>query len=429
MDTDANHYTINELIDVFELDKPVQLSQLMKHAKQNIRQISQQNKEENPSHLVNFIVNSFERLCKAHNFSHTESMIQELRSTTQQDPVLPPLDEASTHTVGSHVVINHTNTLDTSSRVSSGKLNPLRKQYKTQLISIHSKFRENYNKTKSTDYQYTLPTPLKNVVSMRVLTAEIPTCMYNISSVLDNHEFTILSYDSSVNPIVKTAQTIKVRDGKYCGPDLEDYLNKHVFTVDNSLNHVACAYDTVTCKFYFFVDRRDISDGGAGPTTTMAFDIDFRVQTDLTRPPILNLGWILGYRNPIYTYTNNYVTQDKTSYHWHEGFNPESTFTIMASNYYILSIDDYNHNYHQTMQNPFQQGTMKQNGLLCKILNRGKNLPINLFYDEYDMKRTYFGPVNIDKLHIELLDDMGRHVDINNNDYSFSILVETVYDL
>ena len=91
-------------------------------------------------------------------------------------------------------------------------------------------------------------------------------------------------------------KTIKVRDGKYSGAELEDYLNKHVFTSANDLARVACKYHAITCKFYFFYDSRDQSDGGNGPngdgTTTPlnVFDVDFRTQTNLTRPVQLNFG-------------------------------------------------------------------------------------------------------------------------------------------
>ena len=82
---------------------------------------------------------------------------------------------------------------------------------------------------------------------------------------------------------------------------------------------------------------------------------------------------------------------------------------------------------------PFQDGMMKNNGILGKIQNPADNTSKMILYTDYDIDnnnvRQYFGPVNIDKLQIQLLDDMGRFVDINNSDYSFSLLFETVYDL
>jgi hypothetical protein len=43
--------------------------------------------------------------------------------------------------------------------------------------------------------------------------------------------------------------------------------------------------------------------------------------------------------------------------------------------------------------------------------------------------RQYFGPVDILKLNIQLLDEYGRVIDMNNMDYSFCLTFVTVYDI
>ena len=43
--------------------------------------------------------------------------------------------------------------------------------------------------------------------------------------------------------------------------------------------------------------------------------------------------------------------------------------------------------------------------------------------------RNYFGPVNIRRLKIRLLDEMGRVLDLNNADYSLTLSVNQIYDL
>ena len=42
-------------------------------------------------------------------------------------------------------------------------------------------------------------------------------------------------------------------------------------------------------------------------------------------------------------------------------------------------------------------------------------------------ERVYFGPVNITKFQVKLLDDKGRIMNLNGNDWSFSFLCETLY--
>ena len=43
--------------------------------------------------------------------------------------------------------------------------------------------------------------------------------------------------------------------------------------------------------------------------------------------------------------------------------------------------------------------------------------------------REYFGPVNIQTMNVQLLDEYGRIVDLNNMDFSFCVTLTTVYDL
>jgi len=42
-------------------------------------------------------------------------------------------------------------------------------------------------------------------------------------------------------------------------------------------------------------------------------------------------------------------------------------------------------------------------------------------------QRTYFGPVNIDRMRVRLLDDKSNLVNLNDSDWSFSLVVEQIY--
>ena len=49
--------------------------------------------------------------------------------------------------------------------------------------------------------------------------------------------------------------------------------------------------------------------------------------------------------------------------------------------------------------------------------------------DEVWFKRCYFGPVDIMKLRIKLLDEFGRTIDLNKSDYSFTLKIEQLYNM
>lgn len=60
------------------------------------------------------------------------------------------------------------------------------------------------------------------------------------------------------------------------------------------------------------------------------------------------------------------------------------------------------------------------------------NMPVGKLYVEFsgslqDNTRTYFGPVNIDRLRVRLLDDKGNVLDLHGSDWSITIISENLY--
>ena len=45
-----------------------------------------------------------------------------------------------------------------------------------------------------------------------------------------------------------------------------------------------------------------------------------------------------------------------------------------------------------------------------------------------DNDRKYFGPVNIKRMHIQLIDEYGEIIDLNNQDYCFNLEFEVLYE-
>ena len=60
--------------------------------------------------------------------------------------------------------------------------------------------------------------------------------------------------------------------------------------------------------------------------------------------------------------------------------------------------------------------------------NRKQNEPYIEFGSSLQNNvRTYFGPVNIERLRVRLTDDKGNLVNLHDNDWSFSLMVEQLY--
>jgi hypothetical protein len=130
-----------------------------------------------------------------------------------------------------------------------------------------------------------------------------------------------------------------------------------------------------------------------------------------------NLGWTLGFRSPVITMPT--TTAPVT------GVQPD----LSGSKYFILAIDDFNNNHLNDFLVNSSSANL-QNDAFAIIPLKDIHPPVP--YVDYDsnleiFKRNYFGPVNISKLKVTLYDDRGNIVNLNQQDWSFTLIVEQMY--
>jgi len=308
-------------------------------------------------------------------------------------------------------------------------INPIKTKYVTKLLNVNTLFRKNYYLQKSTDFIIDLPETLKNVTSITLSNTEIPNTIYSFSSDIGTNEFTVETYDG--NYTNKKTTTVRIKNGNYSAKELVDYLNTYIFSKDATLKRIACNYDNITKKISFFRDMRKDVSGGIWNDTTLFFNIDWRLKDRPNRSIQLNMGWILGFRKEYYSYDDDYVDISKVSFDKGEGFEAESCFqNLNGQRYIFLSVDDYNKNYSKMLFSPFEDSVINDNNIFAKINNDSDTFDYKSDAGgDYQFKRQYFGPVDLMKLRVRLLDEYGRVVSLNNADYSFTIKVEQLYNL
>lgn len=320
-------------------------------------------------------------------------------------------------------------------------INPLKKVVTSKILCINSLFRKNYYNQRSTDFIVDLQEPLKNVTSLTLTNTDIPNNMYSFSSAIGTNEFTIETYDRTggANPANNKKHVIRIKDGNYTPDILVNYLNQYVFspsTLDDSdlgdeLKRIACYYDPLTKKISFFRDIRIDISGGVEDTAAVKyyFNIDWRLSANPNRSIQLNMGWILGYRKEYYSFEEDYITPEKVFNDNAEGYSADACYQDNNGKRYIfLSIDDYNKNFAKSLISPFENSVINDINIFAKINNYYDSFNYSNGDVDYQFKRSYFGPVNIMKLRIRLLDEFGREIDLNNGDFSFTIRVEQLYD-
>ena len=293
-----------------------------------------------------------------------------------------------------------------------GVINPLKKRYTRQYLNIDTKFRDNYYSTLSTNFHFDLPIKFSNVLSLQLNAFEIETTYYVISKQYANNFMWIRSGTDS--------GLIIVPDGNYTSDDLVDFLNNYLTSGPLST--------TVFANLQFILNL-NANKSGSGQiiigykstaTSTPDFSLDFQSNLqgnpDNSTPLPLKFGWMIGFRLGIYENNVSYVS--------------EGIINLSGPKYFYLVIDDYNNNVNNSFYSAFNSSILNKN-ILARISYSNGNFA-NVSENNLSLvttPRQYFGPVDIQKLNIQLLDEYGRIIDLNNMDYSFCLTMQCVYDL
>tara|TARA_B110000008_G_C16951510_1_gene556519 strand:- start:737 stop:2068 length:1332 start_codon:yes stop_codon:yes gene_type:complete len=433
---EIDKYSKGDLYDIFEL-KESEVNHLNIHRKclNYIDEIESNSKIElvEKLPLVDFLKKAMNQLIVFNN-----------TSTVAKQDFTGDLEKNKTYH-GEHFLIQK----NPKSNLTS-MINPINRTLTASVLNINTMFRGDYYSTKSSNFNIDLNNNLQNVTSMTLQSAEIPDLYYTFSSLNKTNEFTIELFDVSsnnadnaiisddVSVINETKHVIKIKDGIYTPHTLMRYLNEYVFNdpSNNQLTRIGAYYDEVTKKFNFVRDIRGSSNSGIpvtnldGDMVELRFNIDWRISDEPNRPIQMNMGWMLGYRKQYYNYDTDFVNRREATTNTVHGYSPEGMFNTEGSKYLFLAIDDYNKNYSQTIFSPFQESVFTNNTILAKLV---KTADGNYNYVNPDVKtnyiRKYFGPVNISRLNVSILDELGRIVDFNNTDYSISLRLEQLYDL
>ena len=306
----------------------------------------------------------------------------------------------------------------------------------------------------NTDFTLDLSEPIKNVVSLKLYSVQIPTSWYAFDDHLGNTVF-------KFTPTSQSETDGYVTPGNYTLDDLIAEINSNsnssgnIIGVPNPTQHVTNVHIDNNITNITFHKPNGIANTTVTPNVNGGFYIN------------QNLGWNLGFRNEL--------GQNK-------GDDKGVPVDIYGPKYFILGIDDFNQNNRnkgvetitetfspistisvkktdntsqQTKAQLFSQGQQKMGMSNTKELRGGeryKRAPLprstdtfaqiplknittlrdhNEPFVEYGTSlqsniRTYSSPVDIERLRIRLMDDKGNLVNLHDNDWSFSLVVEQV---
>ena len=356
------------------------------------------------------------------------------------------------------------------------------KNITSRIVLIDSQYRQNISTTPgayeagdpknpnpafNTDFTLDLSEPLKNVVSLKLFSVQIPTTWYTFDHHLGNTIFERTPPLDTTGEITDTASRF-IQPGNYSVRKVSSVQSSVEFKLDND-----DAFSLLLYNHTNIVEAINIAEPGEVINTGHLCFYD--PQNGITKGSVTggkyinqNLGWNLGIRDEVKL---KFQTQPQG----------DVPIDLYGPKYFTLALDDFNTNHHNkglvTFSDTFRTKTItrktssgaKSEKTLTKAQKYSNNQKIDGVYtDENNEKkrgpgprgktdafaiiplkgitqlrernepfidndtalqsnlRTYSSPVDIERLRVRLFDDKGNLVNLHDNDWSFSLIVEQV---
>ena len=273
------------------------------------------------------------------------------------------------------------------------------KETKTKFINIDTRFKDNYESATDSNHNITLPERYTEVHNISVMNAEIPLTYYNISSALGNNAFNVIA-DGVTTMVI-------IPDGEYTESSIDAIIDSG--SSDLTIN----------------IAKTSQIEHTSSVSTKLTIDFSIDDKGNFNRFGFKSsLGWLLGFRNPVYTFEGASLTAYNAS-----GLKSTGIVDLNGPRYLYLVIDEYTSSGNQSsFVSPLPSSLINKN-ILARISTPtqsfGTILHANLA-NGYLMSdvRSYTGKVDIQKLNVQLVNEFGKVINLNGGDFSFCLKVQ-----
>jgi hypothetical protein len=420
-DLNIENYTRDELINMFELPSNFD-NHILEIKETKMRENIMSNKQINKDtqiKTINFLTKAKNIILNTNNNSNSNKLQEKLEDfyNTNYQLKSTALEDSNEHMVQQRDKKPHLTSYP--SEFFPGIINPLKKRTLKKVLNIDTRFRDNYYSTTSTNFFVNLPIDINDIIQMQLGSIEIPITFYTISKQYGNNFFNI---KINLSDGTSNSTVINIPDGNYDKDSIVQIINTQLSLASFPFSCISFTINLVngiTGSAQTMVGINNTAPVPPNPTIT-SFELNFQASNtgleDTGTPLPLKFGWILGFRNGIYVGNVNYVS--------------EGVIDLTGPRYLYLVVDDFNNNVNNYFYTAFNSSILNKN-ILARISQVANNFRIleqnNL--NIVSTPRDYFGPVNLRNLNIQLLDEYGRIVNLNNMDYSFSLILTSIYDL
>ena len=438
LNLNSDSYTNSEIEKILRLSQPYSTDDIIKAKHQLIKQLSNYNLGmEKQREFAGFIDSVANRIQNSNNN-------QSILNTSFSD-----MHRVSQH--GSNFIIeNPDQIIGKTAKIENGRMgletksappgyiNPINVRTITQAISIDSRFRPNYYASKSTNFNVILPSIQKNVISMRVTSIEIPITYYAVSKSSGNSTCLIMDLSNNGHGWV-----LSLPDGNYeqawaknsNAANIETCMNNAIINaipvtinangittpdltgVHLTVDDLNFTIDHISGKCFFTAVGGILATKGF----VLRFNVDTNGNLNLDANIQMRLGWQLGFRAAEYTAATKCVS--------------EGICLVVGPRYGFISIDDHQKNTGPTHLVNYANSVLQDN-IITRINLAELQADFGVYQSSSDpglstqlnRTREYFGPVDIQRLHIALYDEFGRVIDLNNMDWSLTLAFEMLYN-
>jgi hypothetical protein len=240
---DVSQYTDKEIYEILDLNHPTdrELEARIVHL------INKYSNMQNDSgyKLAIFFQNIYYRFFEAEGEEENEDngRITEGFEEKNTDPNQPSKNANKETTSGAKEISTEIqNTISFDYTKDKYALNPLLKQTIKRIISVDSQYRDNKNTTLSTDFTFNLSETLKNVVSLKLESIQIPITWYTISNNYGSNFFYLKGNADGINNGYHDYK-IQINPGNYVVNSGDD--SDIITTINKSINDVSNTYTDV----------------------------------------------------------------------------------------------------------------------------------------------------------------------------------------
>jgi hypothetical protein len=332
-------------------------------------------------------------------------------------------------------------------------------QFRPDILSEAEKGPEFNDREFNTDFTLDLSEPLTDVVAISLSTVNIPTSWYAFDHHLGNTKFskdTALDIDTNIFEINPGNYDISglTREINRVKPDIYDFsYDKHSHKVTIGVGEGMNGRSFVYYSENGELDSSFSCVGGQQINQNLGWNLGFRRYNDVSGISLVSLpqNTRVQAEAAANTYGPRYFLLELTDFNQTQINSgivsvADRSSKVMAIN--KRAIQGTNHEKLTKAQLYTQDALAANNNGDKKIvdnrvygptskdvlgmiplvgINKLRPEPLVEDFTDINVPRTFSGPVKIDKLRIRLLDDKGNLVNLHDNDWSFTLIVEQLH--